>query len=465
MQSVKEHIISALISTIGENRILTGAAVRERYHHVWLMDQPLNAMAVVLPRTTQEVSEVLSICHEYHQPVVMHGGLTNLVGGTETQPSEIVITLEKMNAIEEVDTENRTITVQAGAILENVQLAAEKNGMLFPLNFGAKGSAQMGGVIATNAGGLRVLRYGMTRQLVVGLEAVLADGTIVSSMKKLIKDNSAYDLKQLFIGSEGTLGVITRAVLRLVEAPNSRISALAGLDSYDQVVVFLKFMDKGLAGTLSSFELMWPPTYKVLTTPPASVSPPLPYEYNYYVLFDSLGSDPMQDSIRFQNLLEEALNQGLIQDAVPAESATDINRFWTIREDVTPMVSKCRHVQQFDISLPIPLIGEVISQIVEDLYQIPEVEKVFTFGHVGDGNIHLVIGKSHQSEALLNRINHRVYQPLKEIGGSISAEHGIGIHKKHYLHISRTSEEIQLMKTLKNTLDPRNILNPGKILD
>jgi FAD/FMN-containing dehydrogenase len=323
----------------------------------------------------------------------------------------------------------------------------------------------MGGVIATNAGGLRVLRYGMTRQLVVGLEAVLADGTIVSSLKKLIKDNSAYDLKQLFIGSEGTLGVVTRAVLRLVEAPNSRISALAGIGSYDQVVAFLKFMDKGLAGTLSSFELMWPPTYKVLTTPPASVSPPLPYKYNYYVLFDSLGSNPKQDSIRFQSLLEEALNQGLIQDAVPAESATDIDRFWTIREDVAPMVSKCRHIQQFDISLPIPLIGKVVNQMVEDLYQIPEIEEVFTFGHVGDGNIHLVIGKSHQSEALINQINHRVYLPLKAIGGSISAEHGIGIHKKHYLHISRTSEEIQLMKTLKKTLDPRNILNPGKILD
>ncbi len=462
---MKEHIVSSLILKIGENRVLTGSAVKERYHHIWLMDQPLKALAVVLPRTTQEVSDVLNICHEYHQPVVMHGGLTNLVGGTETQPSDLVISLEKMNAIEEVDPENRTITVQAGAILENVQQAAEKNGMLFPLNFGAKGSAQMGGVIATNAGGLRVLRYGMTRQLVVGLEAILADGSIVSSMKKLIKDNSAYDLKQLFIGSEGTLGVITRAVLRLVEAPNSRISALTGLDSYEHVVAFLKFMDKGLAGTLSSFELMWPSTYKVLTTPPASVSPPLPYEYKYYVLLDSLGSNPKQDFIRFQNLLEEALNQGVIQDAVPAESTTDIDRFWTIREDVAPMVSKCRHIQQFDISLPIPLIGKVVNKMVEDLYQIPEIEEVFTFGHVGDGNIHLVIGKSHQSEALINQINHRVYLPLKTIGGSISAEHGIGIHKKHYLHISRTSEEIQLMKTLKKTLDPRNILNPGKILD
>ncbi len=429
------------------------------------MDQPLNALAVVLPRTTQDVAKTLSICHDLHQPVVMHGGLTNLVGGTQTKAGEVVVSLEKMNAIEEIDPKSRTLTVQAGAILENVQQAAEKAGLLFPLNFGAKGSAQIGGIIATNAGGLRVLRYGMTRQLVVGLEAVLANGTVISSLKKILKDNSAYDLKQLFIGSEGTLGVITRAVLRLVEAPSTRISALAGLNDYDQVVAFLKFMDKGLAGTLSSFELMWPATYKVLTTPPASVSPPLPYDYNYYVLLDSLGSDPKFDPVRFQNLLEEALNQGLIQDAVPAESATDIDRFWTIREDVAPMVAKCQHIQQFDISLPIPLIGEILNQIVKELYRIPEVEKVFTFGHVGDGNIHLVIGKSHQSEALINRINDRVYQPLTAIGGSISAEHGIGVHKKNYLHISRSPEEIQLMKTLKHTLDPHNILNPGKVLD
>ncbi len=457
--------IEKLTSALGKNLVLTGESVRERYHHIWLMDQSLVAKAVVLPRNTEDVAKVLSICHDHHQPIVIHGGLTNLVGGTETKADEVVISLEKMDSIEEVDSESRTITVQAGAILENVQRAAEKEGLLFPLNFGAKGSAQMGGIISTNAGGLRVLRYGMTRQLVVGLEAVLADGTVISSMKKILKDNSAYDLKQLFIGSEGTLGVITRAVLRLVEAPSTRISALAGIDNYDQVVAFLKFMDKGLAGTLSSFELMWPPTYKVLTTAPASVSPPLPYIYNYYVLLDSLGSDAKFDAVRFQRLLEEALELKIIQDAVPAESATEVNRFWTIREDVAPMVSKCKHIQQFDISLPIPLIGEVINQIVKNLHQIQEVEKVFTFGHVADGNIHLVIGKSHESIALINKINDRVYQPLTAIGGSISAEHGIGVHKKNYLHISRSPEEIQLMKTLKHTLDPHNILNPGKVLD
>jgi FAD/FMN-containing dehydrogenase len=250
----------------------------------------------------------------------------------------------------------------------------------------------------------------------------------------------------------------------LVEKPSSRISALAGLEHYQQVVSFLKFMDHGLAGTLSSFELMWPQTYKVLTTPPAKVPPPLPYQYNYYVLLDSLGSNPESDAQRFHDLLEKALEQGIIQDAVPAGTESDIIRFWTIREDVEPMVSSCDNTQQFDISLPIPLIGRTIDKIVKDLYQIPEVEKVYTFGHVADGNIHLVVGKNTQSNELIDRINQKVYNPLKTIGGSISAEHGIGVHKKHYLSISRTDQEIQLMKNLKKGLDPYNLLNPGKVI-
>jgi len=461
---VEERFTERLISVVGKEQILTGTAVRDRYHHVWKMDQPLDVLAVALPRTTGDVSKIMKLCHEYHQPVVIHGGLTNLVGGTETRAKDLVISLEKLNKIQEVDAESRTITVQAGVILENVQKAAIENGLLFPLNFGAKGSAQIGGILATNAGGLQVVRYGMARQLAVGLEAVLADGTVISSMKKLIKDNSGYDLKQLFIGSEGTLGIITRAVLRLVEKPGSRVSALAGLESYAQVVTFLKFMDQGLAGTLTSFELMWPQTYKALTTPPATVQPPLPYQYNYYVLLDSMGSDPEFDTRRLHHLLEQALERGIVQDAAPANSESDIIRFWTIREDVEPMINACNNIQQFDISLPIPMIGQTINEILETLHQMPEVERVFAFGHIADGNIHLVVGKNQQSSKLIDQINMKVYSPLKAVGGSISAEHGIGAHKKQYLHLSRSDQEIQLMKILKNSLDPFNILNPGKVL-
>ena len=276
------------------------------------MDQPLAARAVVLPKNTEDVSTILKICHAHDQPVVMHGGLTNMVGSTETEGDEVVISMEKMNRIEELDAKSRTITVQAGVILEEVQIKAKENDLMFPVNFGAKGSAQIGGVISTNAGGMRVFRFGMTRNMVMGLEVVLADGTIISSMKKIIKDNSAYDLKQMFIGSEGTLGVVTRAVLKLMEAPRSRNCAIVAFDEYDKVVDFLRYMDKGLAGTFSCFELLWKDAFMAQPSKPSSVKSPLPYDYNYYVLLESLGGDQEQDFNKLQSLLEVAMEQEMI---------------------------------------------------------------------------------------------------------------------------------------------------------
>ena len=457
-------IVTRLQEALGKDMVLTEAAVRERYYHIWRMDEPLQALAVVLPKTTADVAATLKICHQYQQPVVVHGGLTNLVGSTETAADEVVIAMERMNAIEEVDPKSRTLTVQAGVILEHIQQAAAQEGLLFPLNFGAKGTAQIGGIISTNAGGLRVFRFGMTRNLVLGLEAVLADGTVISSLKKIIKDNSAYDLKQLFIGSEGTLGVVTRAVLKLVEAPKSRNSAFAGFNDYNRVIDFLKFMDKGLAGALSGYELIWKDTYRAMTSPPAAATPPLPQGFKYYVLLESLGSHQEKDRQRLQELLEQALRENLLLDAVLAQSDSDLNWFWTIREDVHAFVSQCTYDQHFDISLPIPLIGDFLDDCRAQLLALPGVNQVYIFGHVADGNIHLVIDKQHLDSALTRQIDDLVYFPLQELGGSVSAEHGIGVHKKTYLHLSRTPEEIQLMKSLKQTMDPHGILNRGKVI-
>lgn len=457
-------IIDVFIEKIGQESVLTEEAVRERYHHIWQMDKPLTAKAVLLPRSTADVSAILKTCHEYHQPVVIHGGLTNLVGGTETQAEEVVISIEKLHQIEEIDPKSRSITVQAGVILEQIQNAVKEHELLFPLNFGAKGSAQIGGIISTNAGGLRVFRYGMTRNLVLGLEAVLADGTVISSMKKIIKDNSAYDLKQLFIGTEGTLGVITKAVLKLVEAPKSRNSAFVAFNDYEKVIDFLKYMDSGLAGALSGYELIWKNTYQAMTSPPALVKPPLPYDYNYYVLLETLGSHQEKDKMVLQELLEAAFENELILDAALAHTDSDLAWFWKIREDVRVLAAQCNYDQHFDISLPIPTIGRVINTAVEKLYTIPEVEKVFTFGHVADGNIHFIVGKSNGSQALIEQVNDIIYQPLQALGGSVSAEHGIGVHKKAYLHLSRSAAEMTLMRTLKQAMDGRGILNRGKVL-
>ncbi len=457
--------VDQLVAQLPAGTVLTGQLLDERYDHIWRMHLPLQAKAVVLPRSTEEVAIALKHCYANGQPVVIHGGLTNLVGATKVSPDEVVISLEKMNAIEEIDEQSRTMTVQAGTILEHIQQAAAGCGLLFSLNFGAKGSAQIGGIISTNAGGLRVFRYGMTRQLVLGLEAVLANGTVISSMKKIIKDNSGYDLKQLFIGSEGTLGVITRAVLKLTEAPKSRTSAFVGFDNYDKVVAFLKYMDAGLAGTLSGYELLWQKTYQAMTQPPASEKPPLPPNHRYYVLLESLGSDPEKDANFVQTLLENAFEKKLILDAAVAKNESDLRWFWTIREDVRVLSSICNHDQHFDVSLPVPKIGDYVNTVLEKLNQLPEVERAFAFGHVADGNVHFVVGKENNSATLVHQINEIVYRPLKVLGGSVSAEHGIGIDKKQYLSYCRTTAEIDLMKTLKKTLDPKEILNRGKVLD
>jgi len=444
--------MSALLfkNVLTDSQIINDDGLKNRYYHIWHMDKSLKALCVLLPSSTQEVSDIMKICYEHNLPVVVHGGLTNLVGSTETNGDEVVISTERLNNIEEIDSSSRTMTVQSGVILEHIHEAVSKENLLFPLNFGARGSAQIGGVISTNAGGLRVLKYGMTRQLILGLEAVLADGTVISSMKKIIKDNSAYDVKQLFIGSEGTLGVITRAILKLEEAPSSRNAAYIGFNDYNKVVAFFKYMDSNLAGKLSGFELIWRNSYEQMTSVNDAVRPPLLYDYQYYVLIEALGSHPQNDQAEFQNLLENTIENEQILDAVMAQSASDVEWFFRIREDVNNLVDFMKHDQHFDISLPIPLIGDYIATRYKSLSEIDGVEQIYAFGHVADGNIHFMIGKSNLSLQLKKEIDHCIYGGLQEIGGSVSAEHGIGTHKKDYLELCRTPEEIALMKLLNH---------------
>ncbi len=460
-----EEFLKEIAHKIGAEKILTGSELEQRFCHIWEMEKPLLAKAVFFPTITKNVSDIVAICNKYGQPIVTHGGLTNLVGSTSVSKEVVVIAMERMNQIEELDPFSRTLTVQAGVILENIHLAAENENLLFPMTFGAKGSAQIGGVISTNAGGLRVFRYGMTRNLVLGIEVVLADGTIISSMKKIIKDNSGYDLKQLFIGSEGTLGIVTRAILRLQEKPRSRNSAFVAINDYENVVAFLKFMDMELGGTLTGYELIWEINYKEMTSSSSNIPKPLPYGYKYYVLLETLGNNHLRDYNLLEELLGDAFAQELINDATLAQSQQHLDFFWKIREDVDVLVDKCNHVQNFDVSLPLKDIGNYVDQVFVALDKVHEVEVYFAHGHVADGNIHFLVGKTNGSVELTNKINDIVYEPLKDLNGSISAEHGIGLHKKKYLEFCRSTEEIDLMRLLKTSLDPNGILNRGVIID
>ena len=457
-------MVEILKKIVGEDSVLSNGKEKSRFDHIWKTDIPTNAKAVVFPKDTGELSSIMKVCFENNQKVLVQGGLTNLVGSTKTFKDEIIISLDRMNKIEEIDEKSRTITLQSGVIVEDAINAANGKDLLLPLNFGAKGSAQIGGVVSTNAGGLRVLKYGMTRGLVLGLEAVLSNGEVISSMKKVIKDNSGYDLKQLFIGSEGTLGIVTKVIFKLEEKPESRCSALVALNNYDNVVNLLKFMEKGLSGTLTGFELMWNETYKTMLDSSENYSPLLPGTYPFYVFVESLGSNLNRDFDKLSELISEAAEKNLIEDAILVQNEREQKIIWDMREDVSVLAKKSRFDQHFDISLPIPVIDKEVQIATKKLKKLSFVEHVFTFGHVADGNIHFIIGKNDNSIKNTEKINNIIYSNLKENGGSVSAEHGIGLDKKKYLYTSRSAEEIKLMKTLKEIFDPKNILNPGRVI-
>jgi len=422
-------------------------------------------MAIVRPASTEEVAEVLKACHEQGQKVVTHGGLTGLVGGAIAGPDEIVISLERMNRLEAVDTVNRTLTVDAGVPIQRIQEAAEAEGFLFPLDFGARGSAHIGGAISTNAGGNSVIRYGMTREQLLGIEAVLADGTIISSMKDVIKNNTGYDLKQLFVGSEGTLGIVTRAVLRLRPAPRSQNTALVAIDNFANLASFLQAMDTVLGGTLSAFEVMWNDFYTLIVPGDEKHSVSLADSHAFYVLLESTGGQQESDTQRFEEALQEAFDQELVADAIVAQSKQQRQDLWAIRDDIEAMIQKLFPPIAFDVSLSIVEMEDYVVQVRQRLKERWPQSRMVTFGHLGDGNIHLVmtVGSMDKEDALA--VQEIVYGELGQRGGVISAEHGIGLEKRAYLGHSRSPQEIALMRTLKQALDPRQILNPGKILE
>ena len=444
---------------------LTAHEAQSRFSHIWKTDEPLQCRGVCFPMTTLDVSTIMKWCNKNQQKVVVHGGLTNLVGGTETQADQLVVSLEKMNRVDAVDLHNRTVTAEAGAILENVLKTAEKQDLFLPLSFGARGSAQVGGVISTNAGGLRVFRYGMTRNWVLGLEVVLPNGTIIENLKTLRKDNSGIDLKQLFIGAEGILGIVTKAVFRLIEKPQTRHSAILTTNDYSKLLRTLRYFDQTLGSRLTGFELIWKNTFLTMTAEETHYKSPLQTIENYVVFVEVLGKDSSIDAQDLQDACAYGFDQNWIADASFFATAAAQDECWKIREDVAALEAHAPHNQHFDISIPIDLIGTIVNQIIQQLQPLKGVLGIYPFGHVADGNMHLIVGKQNDSLKLTHQINEIVYQPLAPVKGSISAEHGIGLNKKPYLHLSRTQDEIQIMKGLKQLFDPKNILNPGRIVD
>ena len=456
-------LLDELRAAIGPNALHAGDAMPPAHFGDWYgpVEGSGRPIAVALPRGTEDVSAILRLCHAHRVPVVPQGGLTGLVGGAAPIAGCVALSLSRMRAIEEVDAAAATITVQAGAPLQTVQEAADAAGLLFPLDIGSRGSCAIGGNISTNAGGNRVLRYGMAREMVLGIEVVLADGTVLTSLNKMLKNNAGYDLKQLFIGSEGTLGVVTRLVLRLFPKPESVCTAFCGLPDYPAVLEFLRRARAKLGSALSAFEVIWPEFYTLATTA-HRIRPPLAGQHPIYVLLDSLGADQQQDTETFARFMETALEDGIVQDAVLAQSHAQSRDLWALRDSVAQFGQSFDPHVGFDVSLPIARMQDFIDECRTDLLANDPASRTLWFGHVADSNLHILV-KLEPGGPTKKQIDAIVYARVRDFQGSISAEHGIGLLKKPYLGYSRSPVELDLMRRIKSALDPLAILNPGKV--
>ena len=456
-------IVENLVQALGSGTVLVGDEVPERNRDDWSGLPETSPLAVVRPRTTAEVATALRLCHAAGVAVVPQGGLTGLVGGGRAGSEEVALSLERMTGIEEIDPATATMTVWAGTPLEVVQNAAADAGFFFALDLGARGSCAIGGNLSTNAGGNRVIRYGMTRDMVLGLEVVLPDGTVMTSLNKLIKNNAGYDLKQLFLGSEGTLGVITRAVLRLWPLPEVTMAALCGLADYAAVLRLLRAARRGLGPILSAFEVMWPDYWEVATGKVANVRRPIAGPHAFYVLVEAQGSDAVDEG-RFARWLEAQLEDGVIEDAAVAGSLREVRDFWATRDAAAEFKAVLGPHASYDIGLPVAAMDDYASDCRTALAEALPGCISFFYGHIADGNMHIISLVPGAAEQPFDAMDETIYRLVRRHGGTVSAEHGIGIKKKPYLPYARSEAELALMRRLKGALDPENLLNPGKVV-
>jgi len=453
-------MIPDLLTRLGD-MVSTEPDVLDKHACDWSNVDRQRPLAVLRPRSVAEVSLALKSCNELGLAVVPQGGLTGLAGGATPKAGQIVLSLERLKGVEEVDRDSATMTVLAGTPLEAAQKAAAEAGLYLALDIGSRGSCQIGGNIATNAGGNHVIRYGMARAQVLGLETVLADGTVLTSLTKVMKNNAGYDLNQLFIGSEGTLGVVTRVVLRLHAQPQSKITALIATPDYAATVKLLRRL-QGSLGELSAFEAMWPGFYRYVVEHPTTGVKPLATDHPFYALIEYQGSEAERDRERFEACLGTAIEAGEALDGVIAQSEREARSFWTIREGAA--LDLLPYLINFDVSAPTAQLGDLAERLSVALRKRWPDGQFYVYGHVGDGNIHLSAYAGGTMESVAHAMDEIVYDEVRRIGGSISAEHGIGTLKRAYLGHSRSAAEIAVMRKIKAALDPKGTLNPGKVI-
>ncbi len=464
LEELQSHVGSAFVLTDGD---------KTAFELDWRKRQQGKALYVVSPQTTQEVAMVVKSCLAHGVSIVPQGGNTGLVVGSipDESGTQVVLSMKRMKKIRHIDASNLSLTVEAGCVLQTLQEVAQSHGLLFPLSLGSEGSCTIGGNLSTNAGGTQVLRFGNARELCLGLEVVTAQGEIWSGLSALRKDNTGYDLKDLFIGSEGTLGIITAATLKLFPAPQSTLTALASTEDLEGCIRLLKLAHEHLSAGLTGFEVMNQFSLELVRTHFPNLAPP--FESSPWCVLLEL-SDPQDSShaaTLLENLLSAALEQGAVQDAIVSKSLAESKQLWHIRESITLAQAQEGLNIKHDISLPVSQIKSFVEHTDRALEELVEGVRLVNFGHLGDGNLHYNVqaprGFDHKTflTQYEDKVNEIVYQQVKSLGGSISAEHGIGSLKLKSLPNYKDAVALSLMRSIKKSLDPDNIMNPNRVIE
>jgi FAD/FMN-containing dehydrogenase len=465
------NLLQALAAAVGESNVFTGDEAAP-YLTDWRKRYAGAALAVVRPASTAETAAIVRACAGSRTPMVPQGGNTGLVGGGTPDASgrAVVISMQRMNRVRSIDVANDTITVEAGCVLQRVQEAASEQGRLFPLSLAAEGSATIGGNLATNAGGVQVLRYGNARDLTLGLEVVLASGDVWDGLRGLRKDNTGYDLKHLFIGAEGTLGVITAATLKLYPQPAARMTALAALPSLAAATRLLERARAAAGAALTAFEVMGRITLQHAVEMLPALRMPLPLAQPWYALLELSDTESEQHAAAvFERVLAEALDAGDIVDAAVASSIAEARALWALREGIPEAHAKRGGNVKHDISLPVSCIAEFVESTNAALRRRFAWIEPIVFGHLGDGNLHYNMGTAAGTPIDVafeheQRINEVVNDAVHARGGSISAEHGLGQLKREAITRYKSALELELMRRIKGALDPLALMNPGKVI-
>lgn len=447
---------------LGKDRVITDPVECKSYNIDFANTVRGKSTLILKPKTTNEVSAILKYCNKHRLAVCPQSGNTGLVGGSTPVFDEIVLSMKLMNKVIDVSPISGILTCQAGCVLQDLENRLAEDGLMMPLDLGAKGSCLIGGCVSTNAGGIRLLRYGNLHGNVLGVEAVLANGEILNSMNSLKKNNTGYHVKHLFIGSEGTLGIVTQVVIQCPPLPKAINVAFLGLESFDKVLQAYQLAKQELGEILSSYELMDELSLDVSISNMGMKSP-LSANHNFYVLIETAGSNMTHDEEKLNSFVEKAFADNIVQDGTLSTEPAKIQKIWALREGISEGVLRDGYVFKYDISVPHEFFYKIV-EVLRDRLDDPRVVRISGYGHVGDGNAHVQVSTKQYYPDIAARLEPFIFEYISTLKGSVSAEHGIGFKKTKYLKLSRTHSEIEMMHSLKEMMDPRGILNPYKVL-